>query len=208
VTPQPPRLKETASQTAGPYVHIGLIPDTLGFDVYERYFGSTLFGPDTPGERIVIEGRVLDGSGEPLREALVEIWQADAEGRHPAQADGQGRAGETRFRGWGRAGTDFDTGLFRFETIKPGRVALPRGGFSAPHVNFWIVSRGVNIGLHTRMYFSDEGAANAVDPVLGMIHPESRRATLIARRSERGGKPLYAFDIHLQGAAETVFLDI
>jgi protocatechuate 3,4-dioxygenase, alpha subunit len=205
---QLPHLKETASQTAGPYVHIGLIPNMAGIDVYERYFGAALVGPDTPGERIAIEGRVIDGSGEPLREVLLEIWQADAAGRYPARADGPGEAGGTRFRGWGRSGSDFDTGLYAFQTIKPGRMTLADGGAAAPHINFWIVSRGVNIGLNTRMYFSDEAAANAADPVLNMIEPESRRETLIARRTERDGKTVYLFDIRLQGAKETVFFDI
>ncbi len=205
---QLPHLKETASQTAGPYVHIGLVPDFVGINVYQRYFGATLVGPDTPGERIAIEGRVIDGSGEPLREVLLEIWQADAAGRYPARANGPGEAVEPRFRGWGRSGSDFDTGLYAFQTIKPGRVTLADGGAAAPYINFWIVSRGVNIGLNTRMYFSDEAAANATDPVLKMIEPESRRATLIARRSERDGKTIYIFDIHLQGAQETAFLDI
>jgi protocatechuate 3,4-dioxygenase alpha subunit len=208
MAPQLPSLKETASQTAGPYVHIGLIPDVVEIDVYERYFGAALVGPDTPGERIAIEGRVIDGSGEPLREVLVEIWQADAAGRYPARADGPSEAGASRFRGWGRSGSDFETGLFAFQTIKPGPAALGEGGAAAPHVSFWIVSRGINIGLNTRMYFSDEESANAADPVLNMIEPETRRKTLIARRTERDGKTIYVFDIHLQGADETVFLDI
>jgi protocatechuate 3,4-dioxygenase, alpha subunit len=205
---QLPSLKETASQTAGPYVHIGLIPDVVGIDVYARYFGAALVGPDTPGERIAIEGRVLDGSGEPLREVLLEIWQADAAGRYPARESAPGEGGEPRYRGWGRSGSDFDTALYAFQTIKPGRVALADGGAAAPHINFWIVSRGINIGLNTRMYFSDEASANAVDPVLKMIEPKSRRQTLIARRTERAGKTVYIFDIRLQGEEETVFLDI
>ncbi len=208
MAPKLPSLKETASQTAGPYVHIGLIPDMLGIDVYERYFGASLVGPNTPGERIAIEGRVLDGSGEPLHEALLEIWQADAAGRYSTRADGPDSAGKARFRGWGRAGSDFDTGLYAFQTVKPGRVALADGGAAAPHINFWIVSRGINIGLNTRMYFSDEAKANAADPVLNTIEPKTRRATLIARRTERDGAAVYLFDIRLQGAKETVFFDI
>src|SRR5579862_5248372 len=206
--PELPYLKETASQTAGPYVHIGLIPDMAGFDIYERNFSAKLAGPAAPGEPIVIEGRVLDGAGAPVRDALIEIWQADAAGRYDRSAVRAGKPVGDEFRGWGRSGTEFDSGLFRFETIKPGREALPRGGPSAPHINFWIVSRGVNIGLHTRMYFSDEEAANAADPVLNMIEQKSRRATLIAGRSQRAGKAHYQFDVRLQGVDETVFLDV
>ena len=203
-----PTLKETASQTAGPYVHIGLVPDFVGIDAYEHYFGAALVGPDTPGERIAIEGRVIDGSGEPLREVLLEIWQADAAGRYPAGPDAPGDAGQSRFRGWGRAGSDFETGLFAFHTVKPGPVALGDGAAAAPHISFWIVSRGVNIGLNTRMYFSDEEAANAADPVLNLIEPAARRQTLIGRRTRRDGQTIYLFDIRLQGADETVFLDV
>jgi protocatechuate 3,4-dioxygenase alpha subunit len=179
-----------------------------GFDIYERNFGAVLVGADTRGERIAIEGRVFDGSGTPLRDALIEIWQADAAGLHNQRGNGPGESIEAGFRGWGRAGSDFKTGLYAFETIKPGKVALRGGGAAAPHINFWIVARGINIGLNTRMYFSDEATANAADPVLNMIEQENRRATLIAQRTERNGKPLYAFDIRLQGENETVFLDI
>jgi protocatechuate 3,4-dioxygenase alpha subunit len=203
-----PYLKETASQTAGPYVHIGLIPDMAGFGIYERNFGAKLAGPEATGEHIAIEGRVTDGSGAALRDALIEIWQADAAGRHDRSSVAAGEPRGSDFRGWGRAGTDFDSGVFRFETIKPGRVALAQGGAAAPHISFWIVSRGINIGLNTRMYFSDEQAANAADPVLNLIEQASRRATLIAPRVERGGLPVYVFDIRLQGENETVFLDI
>jgi len=208
MAPPLPYLKETASQTAGPYVHIGLIPDMAGFDIYERNFGAVLVGPDTPGERIAIEGRVLDGSGTPLRDVLIEIWQADAAGRYNQRRDMPSESVDADFRGWGRAGSDFKTGLYAFETIKPGPVALRGGGAAAPHINFWIVARGINIGLNTRMYFSDEETANAADSVLNMIEQENRRATLVAQRSERDGKAVYVFDIRLQGENETVFLDI
>jgi protocatechuate 3,4-dioxygenase alpha subunit len=116
---------------------------------------------------------------------------------------------ESRSRGWGRAGSDFQTGLYTFETIKPGPVAGRTGrGTMAPHVSFWIVARGINIGLNTRMYFGDEAEANAADPVLKLIEQESRRATLIAPRTVRYGEPIYTFDIRLQGENETVFLDV
>jgi protocatechuate 3,4-dioxygenase, alpha subunit len=203
-------LPETPSQTAGPYVHIGLIPQQAGFDIFETPFGNVLTGADTPGERIRIEGRVLDGLGQSCRDILVEIWQANAAGRYNHAADRQeAKKLDPGFRGWGRAGTDFTTGLYEFETVKPGAV-MGRRGYKpmAPHVNFWLVSRGINIGLATRMYFADEAALNEEDPVLRMIEPAIRRATLLARREERGEGTVYVFDIHLQGDSETVFFDV
>jgi protocatechuate 3,4-dioxygenase, alpha subunit len=202
-------LKETPSQTAGPYVHIGLIPHQAGFDVFENNFGHVLVGPNTKGERITIEGRILDGAGAPLRDVLVEIWQANAAGRYRHPADRQDKPIDDDFRGWGRSGSDFETGVYRFETIKPGAVVGRRGHRPmAPHVSFWIVARGINIGLSTRMYFSDEEVTNAADPVLNIIEPEVRRATLIGQRRTRGSEVVYAFDIHLQGERETVFFDV
>jgi protocatechuate 3,4-dioxygenase alpha subunit len=203
-----PYLKETASQTAGPYVHIGLIPQMAGFDIFEKNFGPVLTGPNTPGERITLEGRVFDGSGTPLRDVLLEIWQANAAGRYNHPADQQPGPLDDDFSGWGRGGSDFDNGLIRFETVKPGAVTERDGRLHAPHINVWIVARGINIGLNTRIYFSDEGNANAADPVLNLIEPPVRRATLVAQRGEREGKVVYHFDIHLQGPNETVFFDV
>lgn len=202
-------IGESPSQTAGPYVHIGLIPKQAGFDIFENNFGNVLVGPDTQGERIRIEGRVIDGSGSPLKDVLLEIWQANAAGRYNHPADRQDKALDEGFRGWGRTGSDFATGLFSFETVKPGAVVGRRGHRPmAPHINFWIVARGINIGLNTRMYFSDEEAANAADPVLNIIDPEIRRQTLIAQRETRGAQVVYVFDIYLQGDRETVFFDV
>ena len=169
-----------------------------------------MVGPQTEGERIRIEGRVFDGLGEPVRDALLEIWQANAAGRYNHPADRQdGKPLDQHFRGWGRAGSDFKTGIYMFETVKPGSVVGRKGHRPmAPHVNFWVVARGINIGLNTRMYFSDEAEANAKDPVLNLIEQESRRQTLIAERAERGGAVVYTFDICLQGDGETVFFDI
>jgi protocatechuate 3,4-dioxygenase alpha subunit len=201
-------LKETASQTAGPYVHIGLIPGMAGFDIFEKNFTNILTGPNTKGERITLEGRVLDGTGTPLRDVLLEIWQANAAGRYNHPADRSPGAIDADFHGWGRAGSDFETGLITFETIKPGATVDKTGRKCAPHVNVWIVARGINIGLNTRIYFSDEDAANAADPVLNLIEQPVRRSTLIARRSERAGKVVYDFTINLQGPDETVFFDV
>ncbi|WP_286792382.1 protocatechuate 3,4-dioxygenase subunit alpha [Thalassospira sp. UBA4513] len=202
-------LKETASQTAGPYVHIGLIPNQAGFDIFENNFTNVLTNENTRGERIIIEGRVIDGTGTPLRDALLEIWQANADGRYNHELDRQnsGKIDED-FRGWGRTGTDFDTAVYRFETIKPGVVSGRNGKDMAPHINFWIVARGINIGLNTRMYFADEQDANAADPVLNLIEQQPRRKTLIANRDDSGPIPVYRFDIVLQGDGETVFFDI
>jgi protocatechuate 3,4-dioxygenase alpha subunit len=200
---------ESPSQTAGPYVHIGLIPKQAGFDIFEKNFGSVLVSANTQGERIGIEGRVIDGAGAPLKDVLIEIWQANAAGRYNHPADRQDKALDKDFRGWGRAGSDFATGLYRFETVKPGSVVGRRGHRPmAPHVNFWIVARGINIGLNTRLYFSDEEAANAADPVLNIIDPDIRRQTLIAQRQTRGADVVYVFDIYLQGERETVFFDV
>ena len=201
-------LRETASQTAGPYVHIGLIPKQAGFDIFENQLGETMVTPDTKGERIAIEGRVFDATGTPLRDVLLEIWQANADGRYNHSEDNQDKPIDPSFRGWGRTGSHFETGVYRFETIKPGAVRGRNNHVMAPHVNFWIVARGINVGLNTRMYFADEAEANSKDPVLNLIELEVRRQTLIAERFERDGKVVYTFDIHLQGDHETVFLDI
>ncbi len=203
-------LRETPSQTAGPYVHIGLAPQQAGFEIFENNFGNVLVGPKTRGERIAIEGRVIDGTGTPVRDVLVEIWQANAEGRYRHPADTyNAKPVDEQFRGWGRACSDFKSGVYTFDTIKRGQVTGRRGHKPmAPHINFWIVARGINIGLNTRMYFSDEAAANAADPVLNLIEQEVRRSTLIAERSVRDGKVVYTFDIRIQGENETVFFDV
>ncbi|AUR01739.1 MULTISPECIES: protocatechuate 3,4-dioxygenase subunit alpha [Roseobacteraceae] len=199
-------LKESASQTAGPYVHIGLAPGAAGFDIYQQEFGHDITGPNAKGERIRVEGRVIDGMGAPIKDVLIELWQANADG-HYAHPEGGGPV-EDGFRGWGRVISDFKTGEWGFETVKPGKTRGRNVGTQAPHLNLWIVARGINIGLNTRMYFGDETAANAADPVLNLIEWEHRHATLIAERSEEDGMPIYHFDIRLQGDNETVFFDV
>ena len=197
-------LKESASQTAGPYVHIGLTPNFCDIaGVYDQDLGASMVNDKTSGERISVRIRVLDGTGTPLKDALVEIWQADAAGLYPSPAEMRGDA-DPGFSGWGRKATDMDTGECVFETIKPGRVPFRDGRLMAPHITVWIVARGINIGLHTRLYFSDEEAANAEDPVLARIEHRVRVPTLIAQRDGNG----YSFDVHLQGEKETVFFDI
>jgi len=204
--------RETASQTAGPYVHIGLAPQAAGFDIFANNFGNVLVDAQTKGERIRIEGRVFDGIGTVLKDVLIEIWQANAAGKYAHPGDRQPKKKiDPHFRGWGRAATDFDTGVYSFETIKPGVVEGRNGRFMAPHVNAWIVARGINIGLNTRIYFSDEAEANAGDAVLNLIEWEQRRNTLVAERQSKkakDGAAVYRFDIRLQGEDETVFFDV
>lgn len=223
-------LRETASQTAGPYVHIGLAPGAAGFDIYREELGRDIAGPNAKGQRIRVEGLVIDGMGSPVKDVLLEVWQANADGIYPTP---DGAAVEDGFRGWGRVITDFESGDWSFETVKPGPVAGRHPMSSgvarrvrdthpdwmgraeeaaarmAPHLNFWLVARGINIGLNTRMYFPDEAEANAADPVLNLIEWEKRRATLIATRGDdKDGMPVYLFEIRLQGDGETVFFDI
>ena len=201
-------LHETPSQTGGPYVHIGLLPQQANIEVFENNFNNQLVKENTLGERIRLEGQVFDGLGLPLRDVLIEIWQADANGVYPSAADIQGKAVDPNFHGWGRTGADFETGFWSFNTIKPGAVPGRKGTTQAPHIALIIFARGINIGLNTRAYFEDEAEANAQDPVLKGIEWAPRRQTLIAKREERDGEVVYRFDIRVQGEDETVFLDI
>jgi protocatechuate 3,4-dioxygenase, alpha subunit len=198
------RLKESPSQTAGPYVHIGLTPNFCGIaGVYAGDLGASMINANTKGERIKVRSKIIDGAGMPLKDALVEIWQADADGLYNSPSELRGTA-DPHFTGWGRHATSMESGEVVFETIKPGRVPFKDGRPMAPHITFWIVARGINIGLHTRMYFGDEEKANAEDPVLARIEHRIRVPTLIAPREG----DTYTFDIHLQGEKETVFFDI
>ncbi|MHA6263958.1 protocatechuate 3,4-dioxygenase subunit alpha [Arenibacterium sp. CAU 1754] len=192
-------LKESASQTAGPYVHIGLAPGAAGFGIYRKELGHDISGPNAKGERITVTGTVSDGTGAPVKDVLIEVWQANADGVYP----GKGEV-ENGFRGWGRVIPDFETGKFSFETVKPGAVMGRNDRPMAPHLNLWLVARGINIGLNTRMYFGDEDKANAADPVLNLVEQAHRRETLIANADGS----TYHFDICLQGDAETVFFDV
>lgn len=211
-TTQLTRYAETPSQTGGPYVHIGLAPQQAGFDIFDNNFGNVLVQPATKGERIRIEGRVFDGTGTPVRDVLIELWQANADGKYAHPADRQDKPLDPAFRGWGRTGADFDTGVYSFETIKPGQVVGANGQLQAPHVCLILFARGINLGLHTRLYFGDEDLANATDPVLNGIEWEVRRKTLLASREQRAGEVVYRFDIRIQdtpdGGKETVFFDV
>lgn len=198
-------LKESPSQTAGPFVHIGCNPNFIKNNAqYAQDLGASLVNDHTIGERITITGKIIDGSNTPLRDAMVEIWQADYSGLYPAINEHRGEADEN-FTGWGRGACDFETGEYTFETIMPGAVPFTDGRSQAPHISFWIVARGINIGLHTRMYFPDHAKANETDPVLGRIEHKVRIPTLIAHKTSDNA---YRFDINLQGENETVFFDI
>jgi len=195
-------LKESPSQTAGPYVHIGCLPNFCDITgVYAHDLGDTMVNADTRGARITVKGTVYDGTGTPLKDAMVEIWQADADGIYPGN-DPRGAA-DPNFTGWGRKAGDYYTGEWVFETIRPGAVPFPDGRMMAPHITFWIVARGINIGLQTRMYFPD--ADNSADPLLTRLEHQNRVPTLIAQKD---GNDVYRFDIYLQGEKETVFLDV
>ena len=192
----------TPSQTVGPFFKYGLTPDGK-YDWHDA-FTNSLITPDASGERIRIEGRVFDGDGAPVPDAMLEIWQADAQGRFADPKDKRALP-NAAFRGFGRCGTD-DSGGYAFDTVKPGQVPDGDGKPQAPHLLLAIFARGMLLHLYTRIYFDGE-AANSADPVLGLV-PADRRATLIAARSQSNGGPVYRFDIHLQGDKETVFFDV
>ena len=193
--------RQTPSQTIGPFFAYGLTPEQYGY-AYSPIAGADLTAPAVEGERIRLEGRVLDGNGDPIGDAMIEIWQADAQGRYAHPADPRGS--NTGFRGFGRCGTGTDpASRFIFQTVKPGSV----DGTQAPHINVILFMRGLLLHSFTRLYFDDEGQANAADPVLRSVSDE-RRGTLIARREPAVAEPLYHFDIHMQGDRETVFFDV
>lgn len=195
-------LKESPSQTAGPYVHIGLTPNKLGNDgIYPVDLGESPVSDGAKGRPITIIGTVRDGAGMILRDALIESWQADADGIFPGN-DPRGKA-DPNVSGWARIIADFDSGEWMLKTIMPGRVPFHDGRPMAPHVSLWVVARGINLGLQTRIYF--EGEDNESCPVLQRIEHRDRVRTLIARRTGDGE---YRFDIVLQGENETVFFDL
>jgi protocatechuate 3,4-dioxygenase alpha subunit len=197
-------LRESPSQTAGPYVHIGCTPNFTGIDIYGGDLGALMKTGPVQGTEITIKGTVFDGTGTALRDAMVEIWQADATGLFPSANETRGMP-DPNFTGWGRSAGDMLSGEFTFHTVKPGAVPYPDGRPQAPHITVWIVARGINIGLHTRIYFEDEPTANAADPILSRIEHQNRVRTLLAAKQDDG---TYRFDIYLQGPLETIFFDI
>lgn len=192
-----PLLPQTPSQTVGPFFHDGLV----------RAGENRLAHDGARGMRIVLSGRVIDGAGEAVPDALVEIWQADAAGIHGHPADPRASQADPQFAGFGRSDTRHAGGCFLFETVKPGPVAVAGGRWQAPHVSVRVFARGLLTHLATRLYFSDEPAANANDPVLASI-PPVRRDTLVAVAAPpEGGVAVYRLDIVLQGERETVFFE-
>lgn len=192
-------LQETPSQTAGPFVHIGLLPAHAGMEnYYDHDIGLSPIKEGAKGDVIEISGSVYDGTGWALRDALIESWQPDAAGKFSTQ-----KGADPCVHGYCRFAVDGDTGEFTLRTVKPGRVGSRYGVMQAPHISLWIVARGLNLGLQTRIYFDDE--ENAGDPLLSRIEQAPRVQTLIAKKT---GEGKYRFDIRLQGEGETVFLDI
>ena len=192
---------QSPSQTVGPFFAYGLTPEQYGYR-HISVARERVCQPDTDGQWIHIEGRVLDGKGEPVNDAIVEIWQADARGRyaHPDVSHGA----NSEFFGFGRAGTGTDPhNRFQFQTVKPGAI----GSGHAPHISVIVFARGLANHLYTRIYFDDEAVANTTDEVLCTL-PEDRRHTLLAVRVENTTPPLFRFDVRLQGDDETVFFDV
>lgn len=197
-------FKQTPSQTVGPFFAYGLSPEQYGY-AFRSLADGQMVEPSTEGERIRVTGRVFDGQGETIGDAMLEIWQANAHGRynHPAD-ERKDNLLDPDFKGFGRFGTGTTPDQsFVFDTIKPGSV----GGGQAPHLNLIVFMRGMLSHAYTRIYFSDETAANADDPVLNSVEA-GRRDTLIAKRDELPGGVVYRFDIHMQGDRETVFFDV
>lgn len=187
---------QTPSQTVGPFFAYGLTPEQYGY-AFRSLAGADLRDPAITGREIVIEGQVLDGAGAPIPDAMIEIWQADPEGRHAPPGD----RGNRGFTGFGRCGTgSAEDGRFHFKTYKPGAV----DDRQAPHISVVVFMRGLLSHVYTRLYFADEAEANARDPLLASLEP-ARRVTLIA---EPSGPSAYRFDIHMQGERETVFFDV
>lgn len=194
------RLKQTPSQTVGPFFAYGLCPQQYGYELASLFTPSPA-ATDAVGEHITIVGKVYDGNGQPVDDALIETLQADAKGTFIQSIE---HAKEARFTGFARAGTGTDTDRrFIINTIKPGRVDAK----SAPHIDVIIMMRGMLLHAYTRLYFDDEQALNDVDPVLESV-PAARRETLVAQRLDNISALTYRFDIHLQGPKETVFFDL
>jgi protocatechuate 3,4-dioxygenase, alpha subunit len=187
----------TSSQTVGPFFAPALLR--------EDAIRNVLTQPETAGERIRIKGHVLDGDGLPVPDAMVEIWQANANGRYNHSVDQEAAQLDAAFLGFGRSGTAED-GSYWFETIKPGRVPFYHEQFQAPHICVTVFSRGLLNHLVTRLYFEDE-QTNAEDAILQCV-PDERRSTLLARRENVEGTIVYRFDIVLQGAGETAFFNL
>jgi protocatechuate 3,4-dioxygenase alpha subunit len=193
-------LKQTPSQTVGPYFAYGLCPEQYNFD-FKSLFTAAVADYEASGEHISVVGQVFDGDGKVVGDAMLEISQVDSQGKYPASREEIASSG---FRGFARVGTGTDPQKrFIVETVKPGRASANE----APHLNVILTMRGMLLHTFTRIYFDDEAAANESDPVLAAV-PAERRTTLIARRVPGTSKTVYRFDIHMQGEQETVFFDL
>ena len=196
--------KQTASNTIGPFFHHIMTPEDPDF---VGITDNRMTGKSTKGERIKVEGRILDGDGKPLRAAMLEIWQANAAGRYNAPQDARNDVKlDKKFTGFGRVSAG-NRGKFEFETIKPGAVPSSGNALQAPHINLTLFAAAIHSHLYTRLYFSDEADANDIDPVLSFVG-EKRRITLIAKRKNTKDGPVYRFDVKLGGDGETVFFDV
>jgi protocatechuate 3,4-dioxygenase, alpha subunit len=188
-------LGQTPSQTVGPYFAYALTPEQYGYPL-ASIIGPAMADATTPGQPIRIEGCVYDGKGEPVTDAVIEIWQAGSDGHYVTRP-----GANAYFTGFGRCGTGTDReAKFWFDTVRPGAARVG----DAPHINVTVMMRGLLVHVFTRIYFADEAHANASDPVLAQV-PAERRETLVARLVSPS---LYRFDIHMQGDAETVFFDL
>jgi protocatechuate 3,4-dioxygenase, alpha subunit len=187
--------RQTPSQTVGPFFRLALI----------RSGNESLVTSKSRGERITIEGRILDGEAAPVSDAMIELWQANADGRYDHPDDSQEKLIDPEFHGFGRAATD-EAGRFHFYTIKPGSVPGPGNLLQAPHINVSIFARGLLKRLVTRIYFPGE-RLNATDAALNTVAPE-RRSTIVARIENAERPDMLRFDIVLQGENETVFFDV
>lgn len=194
-------LPETPSQTAGPYLHLGMLPAPRNIAVQK------MAQPKARGERIRVEGVVLDGAGDPVVDAVLEFWQADADGNYPHMNGERIAEFDPNLHAFGRTQTDAQSGEWWIETIRPGPVPGATGELQAPHITIFMFARGITTHLHTRMYFADQVDANAADPVLRALPNAAMRKSLIATADEPGKTTVYRFAIHLQGELETVFFD-
>jgi len=194
------KLRKTPSQTIGPFFAYSLAAEQYGY-AYNSVINGFLLDPEEEGERIYITGNVFDGKGNSIHDALIELWQADANGIYRSLSVNKKNDG---FTGFGRLGTGTHaTHKFSFVTIKPGTT----GELQAPHINVILFMRGSLLPLYTRIYFSDEEEANSKDELLNAIEP-ARRETLIAQRIKRPGLVEYIFDVYMQGEDETVFFEV
>src|SRR5258708_21911506 len=190
------KYMQTPSQTVGPFFSYGL---------FTRDALNVLINDLTKGQHILIKGQVTDGAGDPVPDAMLEIWHADSQGYYNHPADPNRAKADPNFRGFGRADT-VKNGVYTFTTVKPGSVPFDADRNQAPHVNVRVFSRGMLIHAYTRLYFADEVEANKNDAILNLV-PEGRRHTLIALPQESGDLTTYCFNVKLQGDEETVFFN-